>query len=252
MDVLQNIVNFITENKIHLILSFITAVFSSILFIIRIIVKSPIERLWKTSISLFIDSAIKNSIFSFIMITAITILFELYNPLELINGENKIPYIVANVVITQIFFLYIGFLQYLWFTVKRKTSWKILRWFFGFLILFVVLLGSGIIAGYFWKDGNKQAALIYIGLSTMWMTLVISGLIQELGLIHKNRPLYGLRMVRSINISSFPSSIYHTQTISGEAQVFEPASNQENISKIYYIFYPREQVAIKYSWEKKN
>jgi len=56
-------------------------------------------------------------------------------------------------------------------------------------------------------------------------------------------------------MSDFPSNIVHTQTLSKDTQIFEPLSNhkdnKKDSSKIYYVLYPREQIAIKYKWGKE-
>lgn len=254
MNFVKDISDILEQSAITSIISISALIASIISFITNVLVKDPIERLFKTSLTLFLDYLIKIGFGNLIIISAASFLGQ--QCFSLFPERNKIIVtIVAYTLIITLFIFLIGFLQYWVFTTLQRTCMKKIRWYSSIFIFISVILGNGIVSGYIWHFGDIKTTLLSIVLFTLLMTLLTSGLLnQELDLIDKNRSQYVLRMMGEIKISSLPHQMFHTQTIAKDIQIFEPSCSYcQNISsRIYYVFYPREQVAIKYTWDKKE
>jgi len=254
MDALETVANVLERFKITSIISFIAAVASVASFLTKVLVKDPIERLFKSSTTLFLDYLIKTSGWSFIMTASLSFYgsqsFSVFFPTrnELIN------YVVASIFLGSLFLLLLSFLQYSFFTLPKRTCFKKTRWFSSIFIASIVLLCTVIVSGYVWEFGNVKTTIEITGFFTLLITVITIGLKQELELVQKNRENYVLRLIGEVEISLLSSHIFHTQTIDKDAQIFEPSHNfsRKVSSKAYYIVYPREQIAIKYTWDKKT
>jgi len=244
----------IGDSNLASFISFLSIIISVFSFVMKITIKSPIERLFKSSITLFLDYLIKNSGLGIMITVSSSLLgYRFYSVfLKDTNATFKTELASFALLITLLLFL-IGLAQYLYFTSRKKSNKKSLRWALSIVIFSGVLLGTGIALGYFWKLGNSKMIFWSFIFFIVIMVSLIIGLQHELDCIHKNRDKYVLRIIKKVDLSSLSHRVFHTQTIAIDTQIFEPSHNfyRKNHCKVYYVFYPREQFAIKYTWDKR-
>lgn len=254
MDSLKTIVDILVHPAITSFISTLTVGVSAASFLTKVLVKDHIERLFKSSATLFLDFLIKTSGLSLIMTASLSILGSQFFSVLFTNRSEVNPYIVVYTFIGTLSLLFLGFLQYSFFTLPKRPYIKKTRFYLGFAILSATLLCTGIVSGYVWKFENVKMIVLITGFFTLLITVITIGLQQELELVQRNRKHYVLRIIGEVEISLLPSNIFHTQTIDKDAQIFEPSHNfsRKVSSKAYYIVYPREQIAIKYTWDKKT
>lgn len=255
MDSAESMLKIIGKSDLASIVSVLSIIVSVFSFVMKVMIKSPIERLFRSSMTLFLDYLIKNSGLG-VMITASSSLlgYRFYSFFLKDANDTFNTTLASNALFITLLLFLIGCIQYLYFTSRKKSNKKNLRWILSIVIFSGALLGTGITLGYFWKLGNSKMIIGSFIFFTIIMISIIIGLQHELDCIHKNRDKYVLRIIKKVDLSSLSHRVFHTQTIAKDTQIFEPPHNfyRKNHCKVYYVFYPREQFAIKYTWDKKT